>query len=197
MNDFDEAIIAPLLYEITRLAVAVVLSGTESGYSKKESEELMHLLLQQYRAALVFNKAIVVEEETARGLIKKTIANVVSRREKDLLKERTDNKTRGAKFLLSPRLLKVPAAEKKVLMKAFQSWFSKHHIRHKQYKVTDAGYRIAGTGSIGVKRYCLLMENEKEPKKKMIIDMKQVVPSEVLAHARLAQPKWKTRRTGL
>ncbi len=191
MNDFDEAIIAPLLYEITRLAVAVVLSGTESGYSKKESEELMHLLLQQYRAALVFNKAIVVEEETARGLIKKTIANVVSRREKDLLKERTDNKTRGAKFLLSPRLLKVPAAEKKVLMKAFQSWFSKHHIRHKQYKVTDAGYRIAGTGSIGVKRYCLLMENEKEPKKKMIIDMKQVVPSEVLAHARLAQPKWK------
>ncbi|WP_163968994.1 DUF2252 family protein, partial [Raoultella planticola] len=38
---------------------------------------------------------------------------------------------------------------------------------------------------------CLLMENEKEPKKKMIIDMKQVVPSEVLAHARLAQPKWK------
>ncbi len=191
MNDFDEAIIAPLLYEISRLAVAVLLSGTESGYSKKESEALVELLLKEYRLALINNKAVVVEQETARGLIKKSIKGVVSRKEKDLLKERTNNKTKNAHLLVSPRLLKLPAKEKQILMKAFQSWFVKQHVRHKQYKVSDAGYRIAGTGSIGVNRYCLLMEDKNNTKKKLILDMKQVVPSEVLAHHRLAQPKWK------
>ncbi|MBN8719537.1 MAG: DUF2252 family protein [Sediminibacterium magnilacihabitans] len=193
MNDFDEAIIAPVLYEISRLAVAVILSGVESGYSKKESEALMELLLKEYQQALIYNKAVVVEEETARGLIKKTIKGVVNRKEKDLLRERTDNKKKNAKFLVTPNLLKLAEKEKKELIPAFQTWFSKYHVKYKQYKVSDACYRIAGTGSIGVKRYCLLMENQSNPKKKMILDMKQVVPSEVLAHAHghLPQPKWK------
>lgn len=192
MNDFDEAILAPVLYDISRLAVAVILSGVESGYSKKESEALMELLLKEYQQALIYNKAVVVEQETARGLIKKTIEAVANRKEKDLLRERTNHKTKHARFLVTANLLKLPEKERKDLITLFQAWFSKRHIRHKQYEVSDACYRIAGTGSIGVKRYCLLMENQSNPKKKMILDMKQVVPSEVLAHAHghLPQPKW-------
>jgi uncharacterized protein (DUF2252 family) len=56
--------------------------------------------------------------------------------------------------------------------------------------VSDAGYRIAGTGSIGVKRYLCLLENENNPKQKKLLDMKQVLPSCITAYSTLKQHDW-------
>ncbi|HLI92919.1 MAG TPA: DUF2252 family protein, partial [Puia sp.] len=50
--------------------------------------------------------------------------------------------------------------------------------------------RAAGTGSLGVKRYVFLLRNRKDPKKHLLIDMKQAVPSSLQPWLTNPQPAW-------
>lgn len=188
MNDFDEGIQAPLLYDLSRLLVSLQIALTEIGFPKKEKKTLVQQLLQQYRYALIKNKALNIEKETATGLIKKLVNKVADRTKGDLLAKRTNNKAKNAKLVADDRLLKIPKEEKLSLAASFIKWFS--HGYHAGYIVTDIGYRIAGTGSIGVKRYLCLLENENNPRQKRLIDVKMSLPSSIPSPAGRQQPAW-------
>jgi uncharacterized protein (DUF2252 family) len=188
MNDFDEGIQAPLLYDISRLLVSLQIALTDIEFPKKEKKKLVQQLLQQYRYALIKNKALNIEKETATGLIKKLVNKVAERTKADLLAKRTNNKPKDAKLTLDERLLKVPKEEKPPMAASFIKWFSRGY--HAGYKVSDIGYRIAGTGSIGVKRYIFLLENELNPRQKRMIDVKMSLPSSIPSPAGLQQPAW-------
>ena len=187
MNDFDESILAPILFEIARLVVSVEIKCTQIKYSSEQKKEITAKLLQQYRNELINNKSQVVEQETATGLIKKLIDKVAERKNM-LIITRTNNKLNNAKLLITDNLLPIEADKKKQLITGFAPWFTTNH--HKGFKVTDAGFRIAGTGSIGVQRYLCLLQNEKNPKQKKLIDIKQAAPSCILNYTKLEQPVW-------
>jgi uncharacterized protein (DUF2252 family) len=189
MNDFDESIKAPLLYDISRLLVSLELALTAIQLPKKEKKKFVQQLLQQYRFALVRNKALNIEKETATGLIKKLINKVAERTKNDLLAKRTNNKAQNAKLVVDDKLLKIPKAEKAALTASFEKWFANSY--HAGFRVSDVGFRIAGTGSIGVKRYVCLLENEVNPKQKRLIDVKMAQPSSIIAPSHLQQPAWK------
>ncbi|AXY76350.1 DUF2252 domain-containing protein [Paraflavitalea soli] len=188
MNDFDEGIQAPVLYDISRLLVSLQIALTAIEFPKKEKKKLVQQLLQQYRYALIKNKALNIEKETATGLIKKLVNKVAERTKAELLAKRTNNKTVNAKLIVDDRLLKLPKEEKVPLAASFIKWFS--HGYHAGYKVSDIGFRIAGTGSIGVKRYIFLLENEINPRQKRMIDVKMAMPSSIPSPAGLQQPAW-------
>lgn len=187
MNDFDESILAPLLFEIARLVVSVEIKCTQIKYSSEQKKEIIAKLLEQYRNELINNKSQVIEQETATGLIKKLIDKVAERKN-NLIITRTNNKLNNAKLLITDNLLPIEADKKKQLITEFAPWFTANH--HKGFKVTDAGFRIAGTGSIGVQRYLCLLQNEKNPKQKKLIDIKQAAPSCILNYTKLEQPVW-------
>lgn len=58
------------------------------------------------------------------------------------------------------------------------------------YKVLDARFRIAGTGSIGIRRYVFLIEKNSDPGKHMLIDMKQATASSLTPFVHTSQPDW-------
>lgn len=188
MNDFDEAVLAPLLFELARLIVSVEIKTAEIKFSKKDREAIRVQLIQEYRNTLLKNKAQDIEKETAAGLIKKLIDKVDQRKPNSLLSNRTNNKASNGKLLITDKLLVIHPDEKKQLIASFTDWFSTTHF--KGYKVTDAGFRIAGTGSIGVKRYLFLLEKTDNPQQKKLIDMKQAFPSCLLKFKKMAQPNW-------
>lgn len=188
MNDFDEALLAPVLYEVARLLVSVIIKTDQIKLPQKERDLIIEMLLQQYRSTLIKAKSIDIEKETAKGLIKKLIDKVDTRKPGSLIVARTNNKTRKAKLLLGPRLFAVDPDKKKQLSNAFLPWFTANH--DKGYRVSDIGFRIAGTGSIGVKRYLFLLENELDSKQKKLIDVKQALPSCLLNYSNLSQPHW-------
>lgn len=188
LNDFDEALSAPILFEIARLLVSVEVAGAEIRFTEKEKGNLIQQLLHNYRHTLAKNKIQNIEKETATGIIKNLVTKVEDRKEKDLVEKRTDNQPKNAKLLLSDRLLPLPENEKKNLAAVFTEWFNQCH--QKKYTVTDSGFRIAGTGSIGVKRYACLLENEVDPMQKKIIDIKQALPSSILKYTSIPQPLW-------
>lgn len=188
LNDFDESISAPLLFEIARLLVSVELVTSEIKFSKKRRSNILQQLLHHYRNTLLTNKAQNIEQATATGLIKGCIEKVNQRKETSLLTLRTDNKIKDAHLLINERLLPINKKVKKILLNEFTEWFCTTHTAG--FRVTDAGFRIAGTGSIGVKRYLCLLENLKNPRQKKLIDIKQALPSCILNYKKIIQPAW-------
>ena len=59
-----------------------------------------------------------------------------------------------------------------------------------EYKILDTVFRIAGTGSIGVNRYAFLVEKLQEPRKYLLVDMKQATTSSVQPWLSTPQPAW-------
>ena len=188
LNDFDESIQAPLLFEIARLIVSVEVKCTQINFSAKQKKIIIHQLLQKYRNELINSKEKVIEQETATGLIKNLIDKVAERKANSLLLTRTNNKQKKAKLLLNDKLLTIDDGFKEDLIKAFTPWFANTH--YKGFKVIDAGLRIAGTGSIGIQRYLCLLQNEGNPKQKKLIDIKQALPSCIHKYSKIKQPVW-------
>lgn len=60
------------------------------------------------------------------------------------------------------------------------------------WAVLDVARRIAGTGSLGVDRYVILIEGKGSPDKNCLIDLKAALPSSVQARVRARQPAWRT-----
>jgi uncharacterized protein (DUF2252 family) len=188
INDFDESAQAPVLYDLSRLVVSIELAASEIGLSARECERLVALLLERYTDILLRGKSWVLENKLATGLIKKLIRKVGQRPESELVARRTDGKRQGAKLIKNDRLWKVDKEVRAPLADALETWFRDYH--KESYVVSDIGFRIAGTGSIGVKRYCCLLESEANPADKKLIDVKLATPSSVLTHTQLAQPDW-------
>src|SRR5262249_42040241 len=60
----------------------------------------------------------------------------------------------------------------------------------RRYEVVDCAFRVAGTGSLGLRRYVFLARQVKNPSKYLLIDMKQALPSCIRAHVSITQPGW-------
>jgi len=60
------------------------------------------------------------------------------------------------------------------------------------YRVIDIARRIAGTGSLGVSRYALLVEGKGSPDGNYFLDLKQALPSALAPRLEWKQPKWKS-----
>jgi uncharacterized protein (DUF2252 family) len=62
------------------------------------------------------------------------------------------------------------------------------------FRVLDVAHRIAGTGSLGVSRFAVLLEGMGSPNKNYILDIKQSVPSAALPLVNalgIEQPRWR------
>ncbi|HWT36760.1 MAG TPA: DUF2252 family protein, partial [Paraburkholderia sp.] len=69
INDFDEACLAPCLYEMIRLLSSVLVAADDLKLSRAEALALCHTATDSYAAALRFGKARWIEEETAEGMV--------------------------------------------------------------------------------------------------------------------------------
>ena len=58
--------------------------------------------------------------------------------------------------------------------------------------MVDACFRVAGTGSLGVKRYLFLLKGTKLEKDYLLLDMKQATPSSLIPYLKLPQPLWQS-----
>ncbi len=189
INDFDEAVLGPALWEIARLLTSVAVAGETLKYSKQHIHKLYTSLLDGYTLRLRQGKPMTVETATAEGLIKQLLDKVCARKTKNLIKERADGKT-GYSTLLTDdtRAFRVPEPEKRAIAMAVTDWLSEKK-KEATWKAEDVIYRIAGTGSIGIKRNVVLVQNKKTLKK-YLLDIKQALPSSLMPYMTISQPSW-------
>ena len=188
MNDFDEAILAPATWEIARTVTSIYLAAIDLKLTSAKADIIANNFLDTYITILQKGKSIVVERPTAKGILKQLIDQVSARTNKTLIKERTIIKKGSLQLLIdNKRAFALNEEKKKAIQQFFEEWSKQHHP--KKYNFIDTAYRIAGTGSIGIPRYVMLLQKRKD-KNYVLVDMKQAKTSSLIPYIKLKQPKW-------
>lgn len=60
------------------------------------------------------------------------------------------------------------------------------------YRVMDIARRVAGTGSLGLRRYIVLVQGDGAPGGEVLLDLKEARPSDLTPYLSVRQPKWET-----
>jgi uncharacterized protein (DUF2252 family) len=192
LNDFDEALLAPANWETVRMLTSIFTAFDALKIKRKEANRTGRLFLSCYSQTLRKEKACYIEPEIAQGILRTFLTNVATRKQKELLRDRTiDKKGRIALAIDNTRLFKISKSLRQDLMEFIQSWLASRKLLQ-PHRVLDVGFRLAGTGSVGMKRYLFLLQSEANPKKYFFLDMKQAGPSSVQPHLPFQQPAWES-----
>jgi uncharacterized protein (DUF2252 family) len=193
LNDFDEALLAPAGYELARMVTSIFIAFDSLDIEPEKSLKMAQLFVKNYCATLAKGKAISIEPRTAKGIVCDFLTAADDSTEKDIIKKRTVSKKN--KIMLSledERHFKVDKKLKHELKAHINEWIATSSDGPYNYKVKGIIFRLAGTGSIGVKRYLFLLKSTNTKNKYLFVDMKQARPSSVLPYTTVQQLQWPT-----
>jgi len=193
INDFDEAALAPASWDLLRLLSSIRCGADELHISPDEARAVSQSCIAAYRQALARGKALWIEAETATGLIRKLFDNLQNAKRRDFLDKRTVLQNGQRSFRLDGIKALPASAEQKKRVAGFMQAFARQQPDPQFFTVLDIARRIAGTGSLGVERYVILVAGKGSPDNNYLLDLKEARPSAQLpALARLGvkQPPW-------
>ena len=192
LNDFDEGLLAPAAFEVVRMVTSIFIGCQSVGIRDVAIEQVADLFLNVYTATLSKGKARYLETETANGIVKTFMERICERKQKELIRQRTEEGKNDRLRLRVDRIRFFPIDKelRKTLIAHITQWLQSHPLTKGRYTVIDAAFRVAGTGSLGVRRYVFLLRNNEEPKKHLLIDMKEALPSSLQPWIDITQPQW-------
>ena len=194
LNDFDEAALAPVTWDLARCAISIRLAAEEAGLGKSAAQHLVETYLESYRMALAGGKAQWVEAKTAQGAVAELLQQADKRKRVDLLDSRTRLAKGKRKIDLDGDHALSVAAGRFAAVTRFMKTFARKCGKEDFFKVIDVARRIAGTGSLGVERYVVLVEGKGSPDQNHLIDIKFALSSAAVrvlpAKLRRLQPSW-------
>lgn len=95
-----------------------------------------------------------------------------------------------------PHTLSIADSKKDEIEEQIKRW-AKQKEDSKFYRVHDVVFRIAGTSSLGMDRYVILVEGRGAPNGMFLLDLKEVAPSCAAPYIPVKQPNWKDEATRL
>ena len=192
VSDFDEAMAAPCYCDPVRLISSILVATKEMQVDKIGARALCDGFVTSYAKALQGGKARGIERETAAGLILDLLDAAGRRTRPELLDSRTERQGGKRRLRLDGKKAlpadKTQRAEVEQLMVEFAS----RQQDPKFFRLLDVARRIAGTGSLGVERYVLLVEGKGSPDGNYLLDLKEARPSVLMPYVKARQPNWKS-----
>jgi uncharacterized protein (DUF2252 family) len=196
VNDFDEAALAPASWDLARLLTSLHLAEKLPDVAGLAAAFLDGYLETARRGVPVS----VVETDAAkpiRALLEKTTA----RSRKELLDKRTEGTPRAfprhstgtAKRDAKARYLELLPVDKETIVRFLED-FARTQTDPSQFELIDAARRVAGTGSLGLGRFAILVTGEGAPDGHFILDLKQEAVSAAALYGP-PQPDWPNEAT--
>ncbi|HTB31788.1 MAG TPA: DUF2252 family protein [Bacteroidia bacterium] len=191
VNDFDECLLAPCLLDTYRLIISVIVSSSNLDLSNNDARSLSSLYIDTYFKTLSEGYIRTLEKQTARGVIKRFLKNVSQRKRKDFLKNHVTGKNDKYNLIVRPpHTLPLSDSKKEEVERHIKKW-AKLKNDSDFYKVYDVAFRIAGTSSLGMERYVILVEGRGILNGAFLLDLKETAPSCAAKHVPAKQPNWK------
>jgi uncharacterized protein (DUF2252 family) len=191
INDYDEAALAPCTWDLVRLLTSLLCGAGMLRASEQDAIAASRSLIQAYRDALSCGKALWLDRNNAKGPIADLLDSLKRRKRKDFLDQRTLlHKDKRSLNVDGSKALPLEEGQRQ-MVDAFMDGFAATQENPDFYKVLDVARRIAGTGSLGVERYVILVEGKGAPDNCYLIDLKQAAPSSLaapLARIKIEQP---------
>lgn len=190
INDFDEAALAPLNWDLVRFLASVQVGAADIGLGKEEAKQLCAAFVDAYAATLACGKSGWVEHNTATGLVRELLDSVAQRRRADHLDRRTMVKGGRRRIRIDGRKALAADAAERARAAALLAGYARTQPDPGFYAPLDIARRIAGNGSLGVERYIIVVEGKGGTDGNYLLDLKQALPTSLASHLALAQPKW-------
>ncbi len=194
INDFDEGALAPCTWDILRLLTSIFLAADSLNFDRADARKLVRTCLSSYVSTLAIGKIKVIDEATADGIVGTLIKNLRKRKRQDLLDERTERvvNRRHLKFDRE-KTLSISSQQFDRVNQAIENW-AKSQPDPAFFEVLDVGFRVAGTGSLGLDRYLILVTGKGSPDRNYLLDFKQQ-PISALQPYLSEQPNWTNQAT--
>jgi len=192
INDFDESALAPASWDLLRFLSSVLVGAGSMALKKKEAGELCDAFLDAYCATLASGKAGWVERETAFGLIGDLLGSLKGRRRPAFLDSRTELKGKRRRLRVDNGKALPASDEARAAVTQLIDGLAESRDDPHFYEVLDVARRIAGTGSLGVDRYVILVRGKDSPDGNYLLDLKETLPSSLTPYLKTRQPVWKT-----
>src|SRR5258708_9983687 len=190
VNDFDETVLAPCSWDPARFVTAILIGAPLIKVDQAQADALAELFLKTYAECLTRGYIRAIERETATGLVKELLQSVSGRRRKDFLDARASLKGKRRRLKVDGKhYLSVTDVECATVTRAIQEIIP-HEGQQDFFRVLDVAHRLAGTGSIGVNRYVILVEGRGSPNGNFLLDLKEARRSSLLPYLKTKQPKW-------
>ena len=191
LNDFDESILAPVSWELARMVTSIFIAFNSLKIDNDRAYKMARLYLKTYSDTLKKGKAYYIETKTAKGIVCSFLTAVGKRKKKTLLQKRTEKRENKITIMMDdPRHFEIEPSLKRELAHHITDWIINNSDGPYNYEVRDIAFRLAGTGSVGLKRYAFLLESVNKPGKYLLVDMKQARPSALTPYVQIPQPKW-------
>jgi uncharacterized protein (DUF2252 family) len=187
VNDFDEAALGRPTWDVVRCLVGTLVGCAGLGILREDAESLCRRYLYAYGVALSGEHPGTVDPADAIGMIRDLMDGLSRRPPNELVLRRTEGGKRKRRLIADgTHAAAARPDEIEHVERAFDSW-RKERKRTKSFVVVDIARRIAGTGSLGILRYVLLVRAKR---RWLLLDMKDEPQSAPATFARVRQPQW-------
>lgn len=190
LNDFDEAALAPASWELLRMLTSLLVGAESLSIQSSDSRALCSIFLSSYAGTLAAGKAYWIESETAQGMIRALLVGLTNRKRVDFLQSRTLLKGKKRVLKLDGKKALAISDPQRKAVTDFMARFAKTQTQPEFFKVLDVARRIAGTSSLGVNRYVILVAGKGRPDDHYLLDLKQALGSSVAPQLLSLQPQW-------
>ena len=190
INDFDESALAPAATDPLHLLTSLWLAADELGLDEADAQAHARATLDAYADALAVGKAYWLERETADGPVRLLLDQVGAREQIDLLERRCIGRGKRLRLSVDGRHA-LPASEAQgERVRAFMAEIAAAcHDDAGFYEVLDLARRVAGTGSLGLDRYVVLVRGDGGTAGAHLLDLKPARPSTLAPVSGCKQPR--------
>lgn len=194
INDYDEAALAPMTWDIIRLLTSIQCGADALNATVEEAIHVSQSCLAAYRNALIIGKPMWVEQSTASGLVGELLTDLQKRDQEKFLDKRTTGKGAQRRLKIDGEKTLPATDAQKQRIHELMAQFAKQQANPAFFEVQDIAQRIAGTSSLGIERFVVLIAGQDSPDEEhYLLDIKAAMPSALLprlSHLGIEQPVW-------
>ncbi len=193
VNDFDEGALAPASWDLIHMLTSIWVGAEGIAPTVGAVRSLCECFLTAYSHALANGKPYWVERDTATGPVRKLLGSLRERSRADFLNSRTDSNGKKRALRIDGKKALAASKAQRAQVTDLMAAFAKTQPNPEFYKVLDVARRIAGTGSLGLDRYAILVKGKGSPDCNYLLDLKLSVPSALAPELKkIKQPRWQT-----
>ena len=193
INDFDEGVLAPASWDIVRMLTSLRVAAPTLGLKVADANSLCDVFLNAYAMSLQAGKAYWMDVQTGHGLIKQLLETLQARQRLDFLNARTLLKGKKRALRVDGKKALPLTSAQRAQISEFMEVFASQQPNPDFYRMLDGARRVAGTGSLGVARFAILVEGKGGPNGNYILDLKQALKSSLAPYVPIKQPLWETQ----
>jgi len=190
LNDLDDGALAPCTWDLARFLTSLHVAAAILKLSEKDANRLGADFLETYFSTLAEGCIASLERATATGLIKQLMRTLKNRTRQQFLDEHSSLGKKGRQFKLETDRYDEVSKDEKKLVRAAIHMLGEQTNREKFFEVHAVAFRVAGTSSLGLRRYAVLVEGRGSPGENFILDLKEARPSALVPHLDIPQPAW-------